>query len=99
MKKRKDGKIAVIVTTEHRGVFFGFIEPEDVDKDPIKIYEKQMCTYYSKDMHGVFGLAKFGPSSDCRIGSPVDWAIVKKVTSVVSCSDEAVENWKKKPWG
>lgn len=97
-EKVKDSKIPVLVTTEHRGVFFGYIEPGDVLKDPLKIYKKQMCTYYSADMHGVFGLAKYGPSKSCKIGPPVEWATVKGITSVVGVSKDAEKRWLDEPW-
>ena len=96
---KKDNKIPVLITTKHRGVFFGFIDPKDVDKDPLKVHEKQMCTKWSTEMRGVFGLAKYGPDKNCRIGQPVEWATLKNITAVVSCSEEAVKNWKKCPWG
>lgn len=89
-----------VVTTEHRGVFFGYLEnPEETDlSQPVKIYGKQMCTYWSQKMRGVFGLAKFGPDKECRIGAPVEWALIKNVTAIVGCSKEAEENWLKQPW-
>lgn len=91
-------KIPVLITTLHRGVFFGYIEESDADKDQIKLYEKQMCTHYSSDMHGVFGLAKYGPSETCKVGPPVPWAIIKNITSVVACTEESAKRWKNEPW-
>ena len=91
--------IPVMVTTEHRGVFFGYIEESDVNEDPLTIYEKQMCTYFSHAMRGVFGLSVQGPDDKCRIGPPAKKAILKNITSVVLCTKEAEANWKKQPWG
>ncbi len=88
----------VLITTQHRGVFFGYIEPGTENDDPITVTEKQMCTYYSKAMRGVFGLAVHGPDKDCKIGPPVKEAKIKNITSVVECTDEAAKNWKKEPW-
>lgn len=98
MSKNTTNRIPVLVTTEHRGVFFGYIDEADATKDQVKLYEKQMCTYYSSDMRGVFGLAKFGPSKTCKIGAPVPWAIIKNITSIVLCTEEAAKNWAKAPW-
>ena len=94
-------KIAVLITTDStkRGVFAGFINPEDTDKENIVVEELRMCVYWSQDMKGVLGLASMGPSSSCRISKAVKKASIKGVTAVVELSDEALAKWRKEPWG
>lgn len=95
-----DGKIPVLITTDKdkRGVFFGFIETEDADKDTMRVSEVQMCVYWCADVHGVLGLAATGPVKGCRISKPAKSGVIKGVTLVAECSKEAVKAWKSAPW-
>lgn len=85
----------MIVTTEHRGVFFGYTD--DTDGDSIKLKDARLCVYWSSDVKGFMGLAATGPTPTCRIGPPVDIE-VRKITSVIEVSNEAVGKWEKAPW-
>ena len=58
----------VVVTTAHRGVFFGYIDGKPTDAPTIRIERARMCVYWSADIKGVLGLAATGPSKDCRRG-------------------------------
>lgn len=93
-------KIPVLITTDKdkRGVFFGYIDPEDANKDEIRADEIQMCVYWNTETHGVLGLAAQGPKKGCRVSPPVKSGIIKGVTLVVEASEEAVKSWKKQPW-
>ena len=86
---------AVIVTTEHRGVFFGYAT--DTDGDQIKLRAARLCVYWSADMRGFMGLASVGPSKDCKIGPPADITL-RKITAVIEASPRAVERWESAPW-
>ena len=44
---------AVLVTTEHRGVFFGFAR--DTSGDTIKLRDARNCIYWSSDIGGFQG--------------------------------------------
>ena len=96
-KETKRSERAVIVTTEHRGVFFGYAKPADIDKDVIPLKRARLCVYWSADMRGFMGLAALGPSAACRIG-PVADIRVRKVTSVLEVSTEALARWEAAPW-
>ena len=61
---------AVMVCTDKRGVFFGYAT--DTSGDVIHLRAARMAVYWSQSMHGVLGLAKDGPDSDCRISKPAD---------------------------
>lgn len=50
----KSEKIAVVVTTAHRGVFFGHIQASELDSKTVHLAEAQMCVYWSADLHGVY---------------------------------------------
>lgn len=93
MKQAKER--AVVVTTAHKGVFFGYAE--DTSGDTINLRAARMCVYWTTDLRGFMGLAAMGPAKGCRIGPAADIE-VRNVTSVVECSPEAVEKWEKAPW-
>jgi hypothetical protein len=88
--------IPLVVTTAHRGVFFGFGRP--TTNKTIRLTNAQMCIYWSSDVKGVLGLAAKGPTADCKIGPPVPAMTLQDVTGVVEASDEARSAWGKQPW-
>jgi len=87
----------VVVTTEHRGVFFGWYSGP-TDAKTVRITDAQMCVYWSTGIGGVLGLASAGPDSSCRIGPAVPAITLQGVTSIIEASDEAVKKWQAKPW-
>jgi hypothetical protein len=94
-------KIAVLITTDNtkRGVFSGFINEDDADKQTMVVEELRMCVYWSTDMKGVLGLASMGPSKTCKISKAVKRATLQGVTAVVELSNDALKAWQKEPWG
>ena len=87
----------VLVTTSHRGVFFGYAT--DTRGDVVHLKRARMCVYWSPDMKGVLGLASEGPSAGCKVSpSPAATLELRGVTGVADCSAEAVANWEKHPW-
>lgn len=88
--------IALIVTTAHRGVFFGYGIQSDAPT--ITLTNARMCVYWTADLHGVIGLATRGPGSGCKIGPVAKSITLRDVTSVIECSADAEENWKKEIW-
>jgi hypothetical protein len=93
----KEKQIAVLVTTVHRGVFFGYTADTVKDKT-LKITNARNCIYWSTDVKGFLGLAANGPSSSCKIGPKVPSLTLTDVTSVSEVTPEAVEKWEKSPW-
>ena len=80
----------VLVTTEFRGVFFGFAT--DTSGDTIKLRDARNCIYWSSDVGGFQGLAEVGPTGHCRIGAKADIEL-RKITCVAACSDAAISAW------
>lgn len=93
-------KIAVLITTDStkRGVFMGFIDPKDADKETLVVEEVRMCVYWDKDVKGVLGLASGGPTKNCRISPAAKKATLKGVTAICEMSEEAIAAWRKEPW-
>jgi hypothetical protein len=86
---------AVLVTTAHRGVFFGYADK--TDGDVIRLHRSRLCVYWSADCKGFMGLAANGPTSSCRIGPPAEIE-VRNITAVVEVTPEAVKAWEVAPW-
>lgn len=88
-------KRAVLVTTEFRGVFFGYAE--DTSGETIKLTSARNCVYWPASTKGFIGLASDGPSKGARVGPAADIEL-RKVTAVVECSEEAAKAWESAPW-
>ncbi|MCB2107008.1 MAG: hypothetical protein KDE14_04870 [Rhodobacteraceae bacterium] len=87
---------AVVVTTQHRGIFFGYTTDPD-DAAVIHLRAGRNVLKWSGSCHGFMGLANMGPVNDSRVGPPADIAI-RDITSMALCTDEAVKVWESAPW-
>lgn len=85
----------VVVTTAHRGVFFGYADK--TDGDTIFLTRARLCVYWTADLRGFMGLAAQGPSASCRIGPAADIEL-RNITAVLSVTPEAVAKWEAAPW-
>lgn len=81
----------VLVTTEYRGVFFGYAE--DTSGDEITLIDARNCIYWSADIGGFGGLAVTGPNKLCRIGAQIPKIHLRKITSVSEMTETAVSAW------
>lgn len=80
----------VIVTTAHRGVFFGYAS--DTEGETISLKRSRLCLQWSADMRGFMGLACIGPSSSCKIGPPADITL-RSITAVLEVTADAEAKW------
>lgn len=94
-KGTKNGERPVMVTTAHRGVFFGYAKK--TDGETIQLRAARLCISWSSDLRGFMGLAAIGPNSSCRIGPPADIEL-RAITAVVTVTPEAVAKWEAAPW-
>ena len=90
-----EGERAVVVTTAHRGVFFGYAT--DVSGETIKLRAARNCVYWSEKVRGFMGLAATGPDKQSRVGPAADIEL-RNITSVIACTREAVAAWEAQPW-
>lgn len=86
-------KKAVLITTEFRGVFFGYVANDKKLPEEITITGAKNCIYWSKDCGGFLGLAANGPTNECRIGKRVNEVTLYKITSVTPVDEKAVKAW------
>ena len=94
---------AVMVTTKHRGVFFGYIEgdlPGELEEnESLAVSDVRMCVYWHASMKGILGLASMGPDSNCRISGKVDGGTrLYGVTAVFPVNKAAEKRWEEAPW-
>lgn len=82
----------VLVTTEFRGVFFGYIKNDKKAPSEITLTGARNCIYWA-DCGGFLGLASKGPNSSCRIGAAVPEVTLYKLTSVTPVEDSAAKKW------
>ena len=95
-KKRTSGSgRPVLVTTAHRGVFFGYAQA--TSGKTIKLKGARLCVYWSADCKGFMGLAATGPTAGCRIGPASDIEL-RNITAVLEVKPEAVKAWEAAPW-
>ena len=85
----------VVVTTAHRGVFFGWAT--NTEGETIALKRSRLCLYWSPDVKGFMGLAANGPSSSCRIGPPADITL-RNITAVLEVTPQAAQRWEAGPW-
>lgn len=85
----------VVVTTKHRGVFFGYAA--DTSGEIIDLTKARNCLQW-RGLKGFLDLAVTGPNSSCRIGPAADQLQVRDITSVAVCSPAAIAAWEGAPW-
>lgn len=93
MSKNKER--AVLVTTEHKGVFFGYAS--ETAGESIKLRAARLCVYWIADLHGFMGLASSGPRKGCRIGPACDVEL-RGITSVCEVTPEAATKFEEGMW-
>lgn len=91
--------MALVVTTEHKGVFFGYGYGHISGANrSIRLERARMCVYWSADVKGVVGLASGGPTKGCRVGPEAPAITLYGVTSVMEVSQEAEKQWQLQLW-
>jgi hypothetical protein len=95
MAAKKAGR-PVLVTTEYRGVFFGYAD--DTSGDTIHLKMARNIPYWDASVKGFLGLANTGPGKGCRVGPCADIEL-RRITCVAECTADAVKAWDAAPWG
>ena len=96
--KKADGKKsnerAVIVTTAHKGVFYGWAS--NTDGDTITLKRSRLCIYWPAECQGFMGLAAKGPLRGAKVGPRAD-IMLRDITAVLECTEEATKLWESTP--
>jgi hypothetical protein len=86
---------AVLVTTLHRGVFFGYAK--ETGGKTIKLRAARCCIYWPASQKGFLGLASDGPKKGAKIGPAADIEL-RDITSVSEVTPAAADAWEKSTW-
>ena len=100
-KKSEVIERAVVICTAKRGVFFGYTTKtgrQIIDEGKETLLRARMCSHWSKETHGVLGLAGIGPQLGSRVGPQVPEITVESVTAVMVCAPGAIVVWEAAPW-
>ena len=91
MVKEKAERRFVLVTTEQRGVFAGYLK-EEKGKEYV-ILEECRCAIYWATTKGFVELASIGPNEKSKIGAKADRIKLYNITSVTDCTEKAKNKW------
>lgn len=84
----------VLITTQHRGVFFAQVEDgADVSARTLTNLKNCRMAIYWGTSYGVMQLAQEGPNSNSKIGAPAEVDVLHDVTAVFSVTEKAAEKW------
>ena len=86
---------AVLVTTAHRGVFFGYATK--TDGATIKLRAARNCISWPSANKGFLGLASMGPVEGARVGPAADIEL-RDITCVAEVTPTAAVAWEGAPW-
>jgi hypothetical protein len=93
-----NGHRPVLVTTAHRGVFFGYLVGEP-SKAQVVINRARNVTYWDAATRSFLGLAAQGPTNACRVSAAAgDASTLFDITGVFVCTPEAVAKFEEGPW-
>lgn len=85
---------SILVTTEHRGVWFAQVDP-DKDLTPKTLTDLKncrMCIYWGTTK-GLQQLCHTGPTEKSRISSPADIPVLHDVTAVFTVTADAAKKF------
>lgn len=83
-------KSKVLVTTKHRGVFFGTLDAREGD---LVTLENARCAIRFGTTEGFLELAKTGPTVSSKIGATAPKIELYDVTSITEVTPEAATAW------
>jgi hypothetical protein len=88
---------AVLVTTAHRGVFFGYTTAEGAP-EIVDLTRARNVIYWPAENRGFLGLAADGPAQGSRVGPQAPRITVRSVTSVADVTETAAARFEAAPW-
>ena len=90
MERNATEERPVLITTKHRGVFFGHLESRDGTS---VVLRRCKCAIRWRTTGGFLELAQKGPNSNSKIGAEAPRVELFDVTSVSDVSEEAARAW------
>lgn len=84
---------AVLITTQHRGVFAGLIpDDQDITAKAMPLKEARMAIRFGTTK-GVMELAETGPTERSRISALADVPMLHDITALFAITDTAWKKW------
>ena len=84
---------AILVTTKHRGVFFGYVDQgTNLADRTIGLINARMAIRWGTTL-GIAQLAATGPTDKSKIGARADIPVLHDVTAMWAVTDKAREAW------
>jgi hypothetical protein len=84
----------VLITTQHRGVFAGFIaDDQDITARSMPLKDAKMAIYWGTT-RGVMELCKDGPTKTSKISLPADIPALHDITAVFEITPKASAKWR-----
>ncbi|TPV94879.1 MAG: hypothetical protein B7733_13160 [Myxococcales bacterium FL481] len=93
---KQDGN-PVLVTTVHRGVFFGRLSEDQDENNKTLVLTGCRNVIYWAGSRGFLGLAERGPDDGSRIGAMAPRVRLHDITSVSECTPEAAKKFEEWP--
>lgn len=84
----------VVITTNHKGVFFGYATSTVGDIIALK---RARNAYYWAGGGGILQLGATGPAPGSKIGDRADVEL-RGISGVIECTPEAVKAWEAATW-
>lgn len=81
-----------LITTQHRGVFAGLVDPDTITERTLTVERARMAIKFGTT-RGVMQLAETGPTDQSRISAPADIPALHDVTAAFAVTPEAWEAW------
>ena len=85
----------VLITTEHRGVWFAEVEESnDLTKTTLTGLKNARMAIRWGTTNGLQELCEIGPNKNSKISSPSNISVLHKVTAVFEVTEAAAKLWK-----
>lgn len=97
----------IMVTTEKRGVFFGYTDNLPAAKKALErpdgaaravTLKESRCAVQWRGIKSFMALASDGPGPECRISPASPEFTPNFLTSIAVCSEKAAKAWESAPW-
>ena len=83
----------ILVTTKHRGVFYGQVaDDQDMNATTMRL-ENARCAIRWNTTTGVAELAEKGPNEGTRVGAVATIEALHDITAIWAVTDEAAAKW------
>jgi hypothetical protein len=88
----------VLVTTVHRGVYFGYMTDDTTAPDKLVLTNARVAVSWDTEMRGFLALADVGPNELCRISRHTPQITLFGISTISECTAEAAAAWNAAPW-